>query len=183
MSLKAKLVSTVAAFVMVLALMVVGVLAATNPTVNMGGSITFTATDVAATIKITSTGASTNLNQTVTLDSTTEGNVTTHDADLDVDFADKDTAIVITVTITNDSEDAMTVTLPEPALSGTSAGNVDIATDMTAGGEYTAGVAVTVNGGAVATYTITLTLTDKASTIKDGAAAWAADFTLARASV
>lgn len=58
MSLKAKLVSTVAAFVMVLALMVVGVLAATNSTINMSGNISFTAQDIVGTVVLTGDGIS-----------------------------------------------------------------------------------------------------------------------------
>lgn len=56
MSLKAKLVSSVAAFMLVLALLVVGILAVPSATINMGGSISFQATDVNATVNITVTG-------------------------------------------------------------------------------------------------------------------------------
>ncbi len=56
MSLKAKLVSSVAAFCLVLALLVVGILAVPSATINMGGSISFQATDVNATVNITVTG-------------------------------------------------------------------------------------------------------------------------------
>ena len=46
MSLKAKLVSTIAAFCMVICLLSVGIWAANSGTVNLGGSVSFTATDV-----------------------------------------------------------------------------------------------------------------------------------------
>ena len=56
MTTKAKLVSTIAAFCLVLALMVVGVLAATSATVNIGGTISFTAQDVVGSVSISSSG-------------------------------------------------------------------------------------------------------------------------------
>ena len=50
MKLKAKLVSTIAAFCLVLCLTIVGVWAATSATVTMGGNISFKATDVNAEV-------------------------------------------------------------------------------------------------------------------------------------
>ena len=61
MSLKAKLVSSVAAFMLVLALLVVGVLAVPQATINMGGSITFDATDVVGSVSVATDGAATYL--------------------------------------------------------------------------------------------------------------------------
>ena len=113
MTLKAKLVSTIAAFALVLALLVVGVLAASSATVNMSGSLSFTADDVAATVKVSSTGAKQNISaadKTISFDSSNDTASQTWN-DLDLAFSDKNTDIVITIEIKNDStERAMTVT-------------------------------------------------------------------------
>ena len=50
MSLKMKLTSTIAAFLLILGLTIMGVMAAPSATVNLGGSISFTATDVNAKV-------------------------------------------------------------------------------------------------------------------------------------
>lgn len=56
MKLKAKLISTIAAFAMVLCLTIVGVWAAATVTVNVTGNVTYTAEDVDATVTGTITG-------------------------------------------------------------------------------------------------------------------------------
>lgn len=56
MKLKAKLISTIAAFAMVLCLTIVGVWAAASVTVNVTGNVTYTAEDVDATVTGTITG-------------------------------------------------------------------------------------------------------------------------------
>ena len=107
MSLKAKLVSSVAAFMLVLALLVVGVLAVPQATVNMGGSITFDATDVVGSVSVATDGAATDLvagENTVSFDA----------EDTSIDFSDfeslnlvfvKDQAITLTITVTNAATD------------------------------------------------------------------------------
>lgn len=59
MKLKAKLISTIAAFAMVLCLTIVGVWAAATVTVNVTGNVSYTATDVNATV----TGSITGINE------------------------------------------------------------------------------------------------------------------------
>lgn len=56
MKLKAKLISTIAAFAMVLCLTIVGVWAAVTVTVSVTGTVSYTATDVDATVTGTITG-------------------------------------------------------------------------------------------------------------------------------
>ena len=56
MKLKAKLISTIAAFAMVLCLTIVGVWAAATVTVSVTGTVSYTATDVDATVSGTITG-------------------------------------------------------------------------------------------------------------------------------
>lgn len=60
MKLKAKLISTIAAFAMVLCLTIVGVWAAATVTVSVTGTVSYTATDVDATV----TGTITGINET-----------------------------------------------------------------------------------------------------------------------
>ncbi len=60
MSLKAKLVSTIAAFCMVICLLSVGIWAASTGTVTVGGTVSFEATDVNVTVTGTVSGAKVN---------------------------------------------------------------------------------------------------------------------------
>ena len=57
MKIKAKLVSTIAAACLVIALLVTGVWAVSTASVTLGGSISFSATNVHATIEGSITGA------------------------------------------------------------------------------------------------------------------------------
>ena len=50
MTLKTKLISAIVAFVMVASLMMVGILASPTVTMQMGGNVSFTATDLQVTI-------------------------------------------------------------------------------------------------------------------------------------
>lgn len=182
MSLKAKLVSSVAAFCLVLALLVVGILAVPQATINMGGSITFDAQDVVATVTVTSTGATTDLNLTgdsaIKFDSTTTQAKVDKD-DLDLEFASKTEDIVITVTITNDSDESMTVTPTLPKVDGSGVG---IATTEKNGEETAAAAtatAKTVTAGKSIVYTITISMTEGAAN-NNISATWDATFVLAR---
>ena len=56
MRLKAKLISTISAFVLILTIVIVGVWAATQANIAMGGTINFQATNVYAKISATITG-------------------------------------------------------------------------------------------------------------------------------
>ena len=103
----AQLVSSVAAFCLVLALLVVGVLAVPQATINMGGSITFDATDVVGSVSVATDGAATDLvagENTVSFDA----------EDTSINFSDfeslnlvfvKDQAITLTITVTNAATD------------------------------------------------------------------------------
>ena len=181
MSLKAKLVSSVAAFCLVLALLVVGVLAVPQATINMGGSITFDAQDVVATVTVTSTGATTDLNLTgdsaIKFDSTTTKETVDQDA-LNLAFESKTEDIVIKVTITNDSNESMTVTPTLPKVDGSGVG---IATTEKNGEETAAATATakTVTAGNSIVYTITISMT-KGAANNNISATWDAAFVLAR---
>lgn len=117
MSNKAKLITVISAFVLVVSLLTVGVFAVQSATVNMGGTITFNATDVQATIS-----AATVANGTVT-DAAAKLQEIKFDADndgstalatwggLDIAFAAGGDDVTITFTITNDhAEKGLVVT-------------------------------------------------------------------------
>lgn len=101
MSLKAKLVSTISAFVLVLALMIGGVLAATNSTINMSGSISFTAQDIVGSVVLTGDGISEHKADF----SATTGDESYNWNDLNLSFADVGEDITLTLVITNTATD------------------------------------------------------------------------------
>lgn len=122
MKLKAKLISTIAAFAMVLCLTIVGVWAATSVKVNVTGTVTYTAKDVNATV----TGAITGINESGKAYSKSwnadNNEATAEDTwDLsDITFV-KNQSVVITLTVkNNDTARSLTATLVnEGAATGT----------------------------------------------------------------
>ncbi len=114
MTLKTKLITTISMFFLVVALLITGVWAVSSANVNIGGTISFNATNIYATITGSITGATTtptlsplnySANSTPT---TTELNTWCQD----LTFADATTpTIKWTVTIQNKSERALYVTL------------------------------------------------------------------------
>ena len=115
MSLKAKLFSSIAAFALVACLLIVGVFAVSSANVSMSGNISFTASDVMATIK----GSVTGVSPEVTLDTITfnetDDQGTKSWAGKNLTFASKASKITFDITITNDSlERAFTVEFTGP---------------------------------------------------------------------
>ena len=111
MSNKVKLVSVIAAFVLILTLAIAGVAAAQSVTVNLGGTITFNATDVQATISagVITNGSVTdaeNKLQHVVLDADNDGatSIATWSG-LNLTFDEGRDDLTITFTITNDHEE------------------------------------------------------------------------------
>ncbi len=139
MSLKAKLVSTVAAFLMVLALMVVGVFAATSGSIQMGGSLTFTATDVVGRVDLATVGNSggeitkTTEDFDATDDSVDFSWTTGEGEAIDLVFSEGQD-ITVKITVTNNASDRpMYVTFGSVEPSITDPVNVDV-TAITYGG-------------------------------------------------
>lgn len=187
MSLKAKLVSTVAAFVMVLALMVVGVLAANSASVDLGGSISFTSDHVLATVSVSATGAKES--STVNGQGDYQKKFTAADAtatwtkdDIDLSFASQDTDIVITITVKNDStERALTLTAETlPDVTGSNidlVGNVQYSVNSGAATDLAVDTPVTVPATQSVVITMTIELKDAGLSVTNGA--WTAAFDLA----
>lgn len=102
MSLKAKLISTISAFCLVLALLVVGVFAAQSATIQLGGTVSFTATAVVGDVTITYSGEeNSQLRLYAEFDADTpEGPVTWTEGDPDAQNLEFTQGEPITVTIT-----------------------------------------------------------------------------------
>ncbi len=187
MSLKAKLVSSVAAFMLVIALLVVGVLAASQVTVNMGGSISFTATDVHAKVEITVAGTSEetqpsktyifsyNKGESVTTGELVTGDSATWDSNSWTFGANRQ--ITVTVKITNlDAKREIDVTFvaPEDQTSDKALGtNLSCATT----GENS----TTIGVSGEYTYKMVFTITDQNVAVEN--ANWDATLTLANGGV
>ena len=182
MTLKAKLVSTIAAFALVLALLVVGVLAANSASINMSGSLSFTATDVNATVDISvagNTAAGDVGDGTYTFNSATESgdeNVTLNG--LAWTFASKTSTITLTIVVTNNDETRSLTSTLTPTLTALAAANVTANASIT-DGEGTVGQAQTLAAGESATYSVTFKITDADKSVSAASATWSVALALA----
>ena len=143
MSIKMKLVSCISAFILVLGIFIFGVLSAEQATVNLGGSISFDATDVYARV----TGKVQNAQTNPTLD-TLEFSAYNDTPDqsswsgLDLQFDSRATDITIEVTVENLSmERELTVNLTD--MIQTSTDNLDKSITLD-NGAYVSGTNTTV---------------------------------------
>ena len=148
MKLKAKLISTIAAFAMVLCLTIVGVWAAASVTVSVTGTVSYTATDVDATV----TGTITGINETKSFTKEFSADIADTSGEWDlsgITFVKKQD-VVITLNVKNNStERPLQVTL---ANNGGPTG-----TNTTAAlGETTTSI-IAANGDADFTFTIKVT--------------------------
>ena len=146
MTLKMKLVSAIMAFAMVLGIFVVAVLAANNASVNMSGSLSFTADDVVAHVTGSVSGAQeTPSNLDVTYSSkATQGDEMVWE-DLNLNFIDHKTPIVFSFTVENLSiERTMTLTFTDNVQSNTNI-NKEVKRDNA---DYTSGTKVTLDAKA-----------------------------------
>lgn len=189
MSLKAKLVSTISAFCLVLALMVVGVLAATSGSVGLGGTITFTASDIVGSVTVAyQDAANSPAGQTVSFDASDATVAETWETEA-LQFT-KDKAITVTITIGNDATDrSMWVKFTEGSgqapvvITGTDATRVTASAITYNDSEsqpqtVTSGTAVEIPQGEEYTFTFTLTAADFNDAIE---ASWSCDFDLSNA--
>ena len=143
MSIKMKLVSCISAFILVLGIFIFGVLSAEQATVNLGGSISFDATDVYARV----TGKVQNAQPNPTLD-TLEFSAYNDTPDqsswsgLDLQFDSRATDITIEVTVENLSmERELTVNLTD--MIQTSTDNLDKSITLD-NGAYVSGTNTTI---------------------------------------
>ena len=159
MSLKTKLVSTISAICMVLALLTVGVWAVSTASVTLGGSVSFTADNIHARV----TGSVTGTQETISLaqldysadTAPSEDNINTW-ANNQMTFTSEN-LITMTITVENLSEErSLFVTLTD----NTTTDNVNKTLKQGAS-NYTSSSAVEVTAGNTTTFTMTLSVTDK----------------------
>ena len=164
MTLKMKLTASISAFVLIIGLMLMGVFAVNQATVNMGGSISFTATDVYAHVTgsiANDTSSPSNLDVTYSAEETT-GDPTVWN-DLSLAFDSQATPIEVTITVENLSQqNTLRVNLND-TLSST-IGNLEKVVKND-GGDYTNQTDITLqpNGqeNDSTTFTITMSVIDK----------------------
>lgn len=179
MSLKAKLVTSISAFALVLALLIVGVFAASSVTVNMGGSISFQATDVNATVTINvegTTGSTDTDDDKIFTFNAEEGAATEAWNGKNWEF-DETRTITITVTVHNaDTVRSLksTFTAPAAVTSNLACATTEDSAPITAGAA-TSGT--TVAPGEDLVYIMTFTIDDENLAVSN--AAWTATLTLA----
>lgn len=150
MKLKAKLISTIAAFAMVLCLTIVGVWAAATVTVNVTGTVSYTATDVDATVTGTITGISeTGKGFEKTFNATLTENSGAWDLS-GITFV-KGSDVVITLTVKNNSSER-----PLEATLANGGGATGTNTTAALGTTTTS----TVAAGDTASFTFTIKVTD-----------------------
>ena len=181
MSLKAKLVTSISAFALVLALLIVGVFAVNQATINMGGQISFQATDVNATVTINVEGTAgstdTDDDKTYTFNADTKS---APEAWTGKNWTFDDTrTITVTVTVTNkDTVRSLTSTFTAPAAvtSNLACATTEDSKPITAG-VATSGTPVAPGEDLV--YIMTFTIED--ANLAVNKAAWTAALTLANA--
>lgn len=174
MKLRTKLATLIAAFVLVAALTVVGVLAVSTATVNLGGTVNFVANDIIATVSASVTGTSNDTAANNALSDITFTAATTEStagwSGLNWTFGSKNTPIVLTITVANDStERALTSSITGPVTATLLTGNVDVTTTTDSG---TSPVAA----GSSIVYKITFSIHDKALSVSN--VAWNASIAL-----
>lgn len=162
MSLKVKLVSVIVAFVIIVSLLMVGVYAATNVTLNIGGNVSFTATSVNALISGSVVGTATPLElDDISLSAdTTDGAVTMPPSwqNVDLTYGDNGSPITVTITIENRSTDrGIDVTLADSS----SISNVTIIRKCNDNTITTVPDNRDIGGGETVTYTFELTLNSR----------------------
>lgn len=152
MKLKAKLISTIAAFAMVLCLTIVGVWAATTVNVTVTGTVGYIAKDVDATVEGTITGITeTGKTYSQTFNSDTVGEPATGSWDLSNITFVKNQDVVITLTVKNNSS--------ERPLEATLANNGEATGTNTTAALGTTTTS-TVAAGDTASFTFTIKVTD-----------------------
>lgn len=152
MKLKAKLISTIAAFAMVLCLTIVGVWAAATVTVSVTGTVSYTATDVDATVTGTITGITeSGKNFEKTFNAASTENSGAWDLS-DITFV-KNQDVVITLTVKNNST--------ERPLQATLANNGEATgTNTTAALGETTTSTIAAGGDKTASFRFTIKVTD-----------------------
>ena len=174
MTLRAKLLISVAAFTMVLALLIVGVLAVQSATVPITGNIVFNATDANVEISGTLSNATTAHSfTTLKYDAEATAGSTALDTwkNVKIDFKNQaSNDITLAITVTNkDTVRSMYTSLSSSELSSLSEGTNNVtATIKTGTGAYTWGEPVTISKGSAITFTITFSIGTRNKSVNVG---------------
>ena len=161
MSAKVKLISFISAFVLVLGIMIIGVLSAEQVQVNIGGSVSFNATNVYAKVSGNISGAETGNKTFSTL--TYSASETTGDesdwTNLALEFTETPDPIIITITVENLSEERQLQVSLSQTLAGSGLGMTITQDDN----PYTSGAIDILapkptSGTSITTYKISLTV-------------------------
>ena len=166
MTLKMKLTASISAFVLIIGLMLMGVFAVNQATVNMGGSINFTATDVYARVtgKIENAQGEYANKELPPIEFSAENDTPDQSewSGLNLLFDDDATPIVITVTVENLAKDRKLTA----SLTDNTAINENLVKDLKQDGvTYTSGKtkdldASTGDGTSTTTYVVTFSIAD-----------------------
>lgn len=164
MTLRAKLLTSIAAFTLVLALLIVGVLAVKEATVPITGNIVFQAEDV--NVEITGTLSNATTAHSFTMLKYDANNTPGSEAldtwkNVKIDFKNQaSNSITFAITVTNkDDTREMYASVSSTVLSGLSSNaNNCTATIKTGAGAYTWGSEVDITKGASVTFTITFAI-------------------------
>ena len=170
MSAKVKLISFISAFVLVLGIMIIGVLSAEQVQVNIGGSVSFNATNVYAKVSGNISGAETGNKTFSTL--TYSASETAGDesdwTNLALEFTETPDPIIITITVENLSTQR---TLTANLTNSLSASGLNIAVTRDSGA-YASGTnfelpASTGDGSSTTTFTLSLTVANPNQSLTD----------------
>ena len=170
MSAKVKLISFISAFILVLGIMIIGVLSAEQVQVNIGGSVSFNATNVYARVSGNISGAETGNKTFSTLTYSAE-ETTGEESDwtnLALEFTETPDPIEITITVENlSTQRTLTVNL-ENTLSASGL-NIAVTRDS---GSYTLAANVdlpvsTGDGSSTTTFTLSLTVANPDQSLTD----------------
>ena len=159
MSLKVKLVSFISAFIIVASLMLITVFAATNVTLNIGGTVSFTANSVNALItgSIAGNAAGGSTLTPIDIDASDSDGAVSMPSDwtnMDLTFTESASPIIVTINIQNRSTDrAIAVSLTD----STNISNVTVTRECD-GSSITASDSRDILGGQTITYTFELTV-------------------------
>ena len=171
MSLKLKLISLISAFTLVLGMLLFGVFAATNVTIQMGGSLSFIATDVYAKVTgaITGAGVGNQTLPTIEFSASNENPDQSGWQNLDLEFNTAGDPITIEVTVENLASDRnLTVNLQDNFSSQQGV----LVKEVRNGSSTYTGADVVLNastgeGTSTTTFAITLSLSSKNNSLPD----------------
>lgn len=168
MSIKMKLISCISAFILVLGIMFGAVLAAEQVQVNIGGSVSFTATSVHAMISGSVSGSTTsNTLPSVTVDAETQDGTLAMGGDwsnMHLDFNEAGDDITVTINIQNLSDRTIYVSVAD----NTNISNVNVTRQAGTSSIETTDTNRQITANQTLTYTFRLSIVSKDTSVENG---------------